>query len=278
MRASPGAGRSYAGCTCKTDRGVASAPIQMENPLVLRSLAALASPSLAALALLSLAALPAAATTISFQNGAGGYAAADNESFSFDGSVSQDRIRIDLPNESHPEDRYAWVIFEGIVGDGLVPAGATILSATLEGWVTNPFGSASLTWLLDDIANRPNGPGASILDVAGSFYDAAGISASHPGGCATTSLCDPPVFISWDVTAIVQAWADGAANHGFLLLPETTNGGNLATTDALDPSLRPRLVVQYDSDSVSVAEPGGLALLALGLAGLAAYGRPRGAS
>ena len=87
--------------------------------------------SLAASALLLLAALPAAGTTISFQNGFGGYASSDNESFSFDGSVSQDRIRIDLPNESHPEDRYARLIFEGVVGDGAVPAGATILSATL---------------------------------------------------------------------------------------------------------------------------------------------------
>jgi hypothetical protein len=239
----------------------------MEDPLVLRSLAALA--------LLSLAALPAAATTISFQNGFAGYGAADHESFSFDGTVSQDRIRIDLANESHPEDSYAWLIFQGIVGDGGTPAGATILSATLEGWVTNPFGSASLTRLLDDIASRPNAASASILDVAGSFYDAQLVSASHPGGCATTSLCDPPVFISWDVTAIVQAWADGAANHGFLLLPETTNGGNLATTDAPDPSLRPRLVVEFDANTVSVAEPGALVLLGLGLAGLGACGRPR---
>jgi hypothetical protein len=219
--------------------------------------------SLAALALWSLVALPAAATTISFQNGAGGYTSSDNESFSFDGTLSQDRIRVDLPNESHPEDRYAWLIFEDIVGDGALPEGATLLSATLEGWVINPFGSASLTWLFEDIANRPNGPGASILDVAGSFYDAALVSASHAGGCVTTSLCDPAVFISWDVTAIVQAWVDGAANHGFLLLPETTDGGNLATTDALDPSLRPRLVVVYEPKGVSVPEPGALALLAL---------------
>lgn len=247
----------------------------MENPLVLRSLAALSLPSLAAFALLSLAALPAAATTISFQNGFDGYASSENESFAFDGSVSQDRIRIDLPNESHPEDRYAWLIFEAIVGDGAVPAGATILSATLEGWVTNPFGSASLSWLLDDIASRPSGAGASILDVAGSFYDAALLSASHPDGCATTSLCDPPVFISWDVTAIVQAWVDGAANHGFLLLPETTNGGNLATTDALDASTRPRLVVTFDGNVVSVPEPGSLALLALAGA-VRAAGRGRG--
>jgi len=219
--------------------------------------------ALAALALASLVAGPAAATTLVFQNGLDGYAGADHESFSFDGTGSDDRIRIDLPNESHPVDSYAWLIFEGLVGDGAIPAGATVLSATLEGWVTNPFGSASLTWLFGDVASRPAGPGASILDGAGSFYDAVLLSASHPDGCATTSLCDPALEIAWDVTAIVQAWVDGAANHGFLLLPETTNGGNLATTAASDPALRPRLVVEL-ANVVSVPEPATLALLALG--------------
>ena len=231
--------------------------------------------SLAALALGSLLALPAAATTISFQNGASGYAGSDNESFSFDGMDSHDTIRLDLRNASHPADSYAWLIFAGIVGDGAVPAGATVLSATLEGWVTNPFGSASLSWLFADIASRPFGSGASILDAAGAFYDAALASASHPGGCISTSLCAPPVFISWNVTAIVQAWVDGAANHGFLLLPETTNGGNLAPSDALDPTRRPRLVVEYDANAVTVPEPLPFAPLALGLLGLVAYMRRR---
>jgi hypothetical protein len=228
--------------------------------------------ALAALTLLSFAALPAAATTISFQNGFAGYGGAANESFLFDGSDGQERIRIDLANESHPESRYAWVVFEGVVGEGAVPAGATIVSARFEGWVTNPFGSASLVRLLDDIANRPAGPGESILAGAGSFYDAQLASASHPGGCATTSLCDPAVFIAWDVTALVQAWADGAANHGFLLLPETTNGGNLATSGALDPSLRPRLVVELDVGGVSVPEPTACVLLAFATAAGRALG------
>ena len=66
----------------------------------------------------------------------------------------------------------------------------------------------------------------------------------------------------------MQAWLDGAINFGFLLLPETTNGGNLATTDASNPHLRPRLVVEYDGGGgFPTPEPSALLLLALGLAG-----------
>lgn len=53
--------------------------------------------------LLSVGAAPAAATTISFQNGFDGYSGADNQSFSFDGMVGQDRIRLDLLNPSQLE-------------------------------------------------------------------------------------------------------------------------------------------------------------------------------
>ena len=213
-------------------------------------------------------ATPAAATTVSFQNGFGGYAGADNESYSFDGTESHDTLRINLPNESHPDDSYAWLIFEDLFGPGGVPSGATILSATLEAWVTNPFGSATLTPLLADIASRPFGTGANVLDGAGFFYDDTQLlSAAHPA-CASTVLCDPPAAMMWDVTGIVHAWAVGAANYGFQLLPDTTNGGNLAAPDASDPALHPRLVITYQAHAVTVPEPSALALLALALPAL----------
>lgn len=104
-----------------------------------------------------------------------------------------------------------------------------------------------------------------MLDGAGSFYDATQLrSAAHPA-CANTVLCDPPAAIAWDVTEIVQAWASGAANYGFLLLPETTNGGNLAAPDGSDPALRPRLVITYQGGAFPVPEPSALAMLALAL-------------
>jgi hypothetical protein len=210
------------------------------------------------------------AVTISFQNGVGGYAGADHQSFDFDGTSAEDVIEVDLPNMTQPAGRYAWISFEDIVGAGAIPTNAVLSSAALEGSVDNPFGSATLARLLDGIANRPVSP-AEIDDpgVAGAFYEDAAAelaSASH-GACASDSLCDPPVPIAWDVTAIVQAWVNGATNFGFLMLPETTNGGSIEGTDVSTVSLRPRLVVSF------VPEPHGLVLLALGGL-LAARGRP----
>ena len=206
---------------------------------------------------------PAAATTISFQNGFGGYAGADNESYSFDGTTHQDQIRVDLPNAAQPEGSYAWVIFDDIIGAAAVPDGALILTATLEGFVRNPFIAADVTRALGDIADRPFGPGADILDAGGVFWDNKQVVPAFHPACGNLVVCEPPVAVAWDVTDIVQAWADGAANHGFLLLPETTNGGKLFATDDPDPALRPRLVIEYSSGGTLVPEPALLTLIVL---------------
>lgn len=223
----------------------------------------LASRLLVAGALAALLAAPASATTISFQNGAGGYAGADNESFSFDGTIHQDQIRVDLPSVSQPAGSYAWVIFAGIIGEGAVPEGALILSATFEGLVRNPFEVADITRLLAAVESRPFGAGASVLDAGGVFFDNKQIVPAFHADCGNDVVCVPPVPVSWDVTDIVQAWADGAPNFGFLLLPETVNGGKLFATDDPDPLLRPRLVIEYQSGNVSVPEPALLTLVVL---------------
>jgi hypothetical protein len=225
--------------------------------------------SLASAVALTAAVGTADAVTISFQNGVDGYTGADNESFTFDGLLSADVIRVDLPNMAQPAGSYAWIQFSDIIGPGAIPSGSVVSSAMLEGFVDNPFGSATAGRLLDDIANRPDDFGAA----AGSFYeDDAGqlVSASH-AACVSTSLCDPPVPIAWDVTALVQAWVDGGTNFGFVLIPETTNGGNvIGTDDTINTTLRARLVVSF------VPEPGALALLALA-AGLTLRGSRRAA-
>jgi hypothetical protein len=207
----------------------------------------------------------ASATTMTFQQGVDGYAGGANHSYNYDGSNrSTARIRIDLPDLAQPDGRYAWIFFDDIFDPTAVPMGSVISSATLSGSVLNPFGSADLAQVLLGIDNRPLAPG-SLPDGAGTFYGAT-IAASH-AACADVTLCDPPVGISWDVTSILQDWASGAANLGFLLIPTTTNGGDLGTHGNADPNLRPELSVTFLS--VPVPEPASVLLFGIGALALA---------
>ncbi len=65
---------------------------------------------------------------------------------------------MDLPDALQPAGSYAHLFFDNIVGVGGIPAGWLVQSATLEGWVTNTFESATVTLLLPDIGNRPMSP------------------------------------------------------------------------------------------------------------------------
>jgi len=207
----------------------------------------------------------ASATTISFRQGENGYADASNSSFNYDGTNASTQVRMDLPDALQPAGSYAHLLFGNIVGIGGVPAGSSVQSATLEGWVTNAFESATVARLLQDIENRPMSPDR-IDDAAfaGNFYDdTTAVFATH----APCGICDSPEQISWDVTAMVQAWVDGATNDGFLILPDTKNGGNLAPVGDATVSFRPLLTVTM---VVAVPEPSSGLLLAAGFGGLAA--------
>ena len=80
------------------------------------------------------------------------------------------------------------------------------------------------------------------------------------------------VFRDWDVTSVVSGWVDGSfANYGLWIeeVPiEGTAVAYFASSDTGIANADPRLTIDY-----SVPEPGTLALLGLGLAGLAAARR-----
>lgn len=73
-----------------------------------------------------------------------------------------------------------------------------------------------------------------------------------------------------DVTSIVDAWRNGAPNHGFYFGADTSNGWQIFASGAIDPALAPELRIVGVS---VVPEPAGVGLL--GLTAAAALARRR---
>jgi hypothetical protein len=177
-----------------------------------------------------------AARTLSFRQGAAGYfGARDTE------------IDPANPTADHAADvalggpgRQMLVKFDGLVGVGaqLVPSGAQILSAKL---------------LLHTIAV---GAEASLRPMIAPWTDAAswdslvsGVSTDGSEAATTAEFSLLPNVSSapaiFDVTASVQAWADGAPNQGWLLSSPQPSVWQFASSEASLVDVRPTLEVTY---------------------------------
>ena len=139
--------------------------------------------------------------------------------------------------------------FDGIVGDvaGSVPLGTTIASATLT---LNIHSASEL------------GSTASLYPMLQGWDDSASWS-GFANGIATdgtqasptpvaTFAADTSGAITVDVTASVQAWLNGDANHGWVLSSDATGSDlQLHASESADVSARPLLTI-VRSDALTV--------------------------
>jgi hypothetical protein len=162
----------------------------------------------------------------------------------------------------------------GAAGSGRIPAGAQILSA----WLTLE--------VVDDV-DAPSRPDFLLHRVLVDWNEASTWN-SLGGGLQVGSELDPNAIVipgdnnrdgdglrHLDVTGIVQAWANGAPNYGFAILPEIIalkdDGIELAASEHGNALLRPRLEVTYASScgfqrtGVGVGQANTLELVGLGL-------------
>jgi len=146
--------------------------------------------------------------------------------------------------------------FDGLVGTaaGQVPPGARIASARLVLDSTNPGAGARLHRLLStwSAAATWNSLGAG---VQADGREAAIAFAAQAGTAFRTPLVPETAGFTIDVTADVQAWAGGAANHGWALMPWNagTDGWAFSSAEATAIDRRPRLEVDWVRSSASVA-------------------------
>ena len=187
---------------------------------------------------------PNASNVVQFQHGLDGYAGVVDtylhESFPDTGRATSKTLVVDSVDKRG--EVHALLRFEHIFGSeaGQIPLGATILSATLELNTTGKGDGARLhrmvmPWNDSDTWNSlGNGIQADGQEAA-LQYDL--VTGFVPVG--TTRL---------DVTASLQAWADGQPNYGWAFLPLGPDGWDFASAEGGVP---PKLIVEYRFDGGS---------------------------
>ncbi len=149
----------------------------------------------------------------------------------------------------------ALIRFDGLFGApgfGRIPLGATITKAYLTIEVT------------DDI-DAPSDPDFFLHQVLVPWSEGSSWNSLGNGLQVGSELSNSTILIPGDnnpdgdglrridVTAFVQAWANGAPNHGFAIMPEILSfkddGIDIASSEYGNPLLRPKLEVTYDSDA-----------------------------
>ncbi len=210
----------------------------------------------------SLLAGPAFADTVSFREGIAGYTGTFTIAIGSggpDGTFTAEELSVDQDTGDYGLDGVGQVLmrFDDIFGPGGIPAGATILGASLRTETgSSTDGPVSLYRMLVDWGSSSswnslgNGvqPGVETAAAEASFAD-----------------IENPSTLLWDVTASVQAWAAGASNFGWLFNNASGDGWDVVTELAF-ADLRPQLTVEFAPAPVPV--PAAVWMLASGLGAL----------
>jgi len=223
--------------------------------------------SVAAIATMAAGAVSSAAI-VTFQQGANGY------------SGTADTFLVAGANADNPRgtnvgvqtrgDSHGLIRFDDIFGSGpnQIPAGQQIISATLTVTTNNqsvdgfqfhrmllPFDEATDTWN----TWKSGTSGRNLTEGVQADGQEASTVVEYivaPGSVDTVATH------TFDLTASVQAWYAGQANHGWVILPASTaqtDSWIFRSRDWTTQSERPLLTVEY-----AVPEPACLAIVGLG--------------
>ncbi len=132
--------------------------------------------------------------------------------------------------------------FEGIVGlqTGRIPPGSAVHSATL---IVSAFDQGDTVHLHRMLV--PWSRQATWTTLVGGVT-ADGLEASRYRESFTFGkIAANSSSIPFDVTDSVQAWVNGAANHGWVFINTGGNGWDFYTHEIDEVSKRPKLVVEY---------------------------------
>lgn len=155
------------------------------------------------------------------------------------------------------DEKQALLRFDGIFAE--VPAGATIVSATLEITTSSPefssnsqsggpYGVSQLLVPFDNSTTYNN-------TIDGLRFSDGETANPLANGFESLEPSTPGVA---DITEIVAAWYGGDVNHGVTVTAGTTDGWGIVTSGNLDPTLSPKLTLTYTTESQPECETGTL--------------------
>jgi hypothetical protein len=183
-------------------------------------------------------------TTLTFQNGVNGYEGTiDVEIW----AVSPNTCLEGNPNASSDADNdggesQILIRFESIIGHkpGQVPPKSTIHSAKL---VVSAFDEGNPVHLHRMLVpwKRTATWNSMVAGVTADGLEASKKVDSFTFGKISASSSDVP----FEVTDTVQAWANGAANFGWVFINTGTNGWDFYTSEFEEVKQRPKLVVEF---------------------------------
>lgn len=162
-----------------------------------------------------------------------------------DGSFFGDALSVDQDTGDYGNDGIGQVLlrFGGLFGPGGALHGATVHSASLRTATgSSTDGPVGIFRMLVDWNE------ASTWNTLG---DGVGVLVETAVADAQFANIDNPGTLDWDVTASLQAWAAGAADHGWVFDNASGDGWDLFT-DLASEALRPQLTVDYTPAPVPV--------------------------
>jgi hypothetical protein len=183
-------------------------------------------------------------STTTFQNGASGYeGTVDVELWALAPTTILD-TNPNATSDANNDGGESQILlrFERIIGDkpGQIPKGSAVLSATL---IVSAFDQGDTVHIHRMLVPWSRQSTWTTL-VAGITAD--GMEASrHRESFTFGKIAANSSSIPFDVTDSVQAWASGAANHGWVFINTGGNGWDFYTSEFDDIKQRPKLIVEY---------------------------------
>ena len=211
--------------------------------------------------------LPARADTLAFQAGVGEFGRTEDITIVSNSTApgayaNEPWLFADTSDGDHSNAEVrALLRFPDVVGpgDGQIRRGSQIHSATLTLRVDNAGGELGIhevleAWTLDEVSWRQRSEADGAWEGAGVDPPSASTKALMSHESTTVGA------VAFSVRIAVGEWVrNPALNHGLVLIPESSDGTDIHSSESEEVDLRPLLVVDYtpsEGDTGLVADTG----------------------